>query len=180
MSSAFLEVVIAFLMPYFIAPARDHADARSEIIDTLAAYATRTRAELLHAAHIIAFGLTTLETLAEAKTAVMPAAMCLRHRSCANGLARAMHQSEKALARSLDRDAPDARVEPAPAARATQAADATARHERLQNARTDPQTSRQAALSREERTKQHWAGAMMAALRQMPLQPTTFGNPPVP
>jgi hypothetical protein len=51
-SSAYLETIIAFLLPYFSAAAADIKDARSEIIDTLASYATRTRAEMLQAAHI--------------------------------------------------------------------------------------------------------------------------------
>jgi hypothetical protein len=51
-SSAYLETIIAFLLPYFSAAAADLKDARSEIIDTLASYATRTRAEMLQAAHI--------------------------------------------------------------------------------------------------------------------------------
>jgi hypothetical protein len=96
-SSAYLETIIAFLLPYFSAAAADLKDARSEIIDTLASYATRTRAEMLQAAHIIALGMTTLDVLAEAKTAEMSPSMRLRHRSCANSLNRATLQTEKAL-----------------------------------------------------------------------------------
>ena len=44
------------------------------------AYETRTRAEMLQAAHIIAFGMTTLDVLAEAKTAEMSQSMRLRYR----------------------------------------------------------------------------------------------------
>jgi hypothetical protein len=52
---------------------------------------------MLQAAHIIALGMTTLDVLAEAKTAEMSPSMRLRHRSCANSLNRATLQTEKAL-----------------------------------------------------------------------------------
>ena len=78
--NSFLETIIAFLLPYFSAASRDKHEARSEILDTLACYETRTRAEMLQAAHIIAFGMTTLDVLAEAKTAEMSQSMRLRYR----------------------------------------------------------------------------------------------------
>ncbi len=99
--NSFLETIIAFLMPYFIAASRDKQEARSEILDTLAAYETRTRAEMLQAAHIIAFGMTTLDALAEAKTAEMSQSVRLRYRSCANSLNRSTLQTEKALDQRL-------------------------------------------------------------------------------
>jgi hypothetical protein len=95
--NAYFETIIAFLMPYFSAAAADIHEARSEIIDTLTSYATRTRAEILQAAHIIALGLTTLDVLAEAKTAEMSPSMRLRYRNCANSLNRSTLQIEKAL-----------------------------------------------------------------------------------
>src|SRR5271157_727286 len=95
--NSFLETIIAFLLPYFSAASRDKHEARSEIIDTLASYATRTRAEMLMAAHIIALGMTTLDVLADAKTVEMWPSMRLRHRSCANSLNRSTLQTEKAL-----------------------------------------------------------------------------------
>jgi hypothetical protein len=95
-SSAFLESIIAFLLPYVITAAKDARDARTEIIETLEAYATRTRAEMLQAAHIIALGMTTLDVLAEAKTADMSPSMRLRYRGCANGLNRSTLRTEKA------------------------------------------------------------------------------------
>src|SRR5277367_1751484 len=49
--NSFLETIIAFLLPYFSAASKDKHEARSEIIDTLACYETRTRAEMLQAAH---------------------------------------------------------------------------------------------------------------------------------
>jgi hypothetical protein len=109
--NSFLETIIAFLMPYFIGASRDKQEARSEILDTLAAYETRTRAEMLQAAHIIAFGMTTLDVLAEAKTAEMSQSMRLRYRSCANSLNRSTLQTEKALDQRLGDEIPTAPVE---------------------------------------------------------------------
>jgi hypothetical protein len=106
--NSFLETIIAFLMPYFSAASRDKQEARSEILDTLAAYETRTRAEMLQAAHIIAFGMTTLDVLAEAKTAEMSQSMRLRYRSCANSLNRSTLQTEKALDQRLGDEIPAA------------------------------------------------------------------------
>ena len=104
--NSFLETIIAFLMPYFSAASMDKHEARSEIIDTLASYDTRTRAEMLQAAHIIALGMTTLDVLAEAKTAEMSLSMRLRYRGCANNLNRSTLQTEKALDQRLARELP--------------------------------------------------------------------------
>jgi hypothetical protein len=109
--NSFLETLIAFLMPYFIGASRDKHEARSEILDTLAAYETRTRAEMLQAAHIIAFGMTTLDVLAEAKTAEMSQSMRLRYRGCANNLNRSTLQTEKALDQRLGDEIPAAPAE---------------------------------------------------------------------
>src|ERR1700677_1231110 len=95
--NSFLETIIAFLLPYFSAASMDKQEARSEILDTLACYETRTRAEMLMAAHIIALGMTTLDVLAEAKTTEMSQSMRLRYRSCANSLNRSTLRTEKAL-----------------------------------------------------------------------------------
>jgi hypothetical protein len=104
--NSFLETIIAFLLPYFSAASKDKHEARSEIIDTLTSYETRTRAEMLQAAHIIAFGMTTLDVLAEAKTAEMSQSMRLRYRGCANNLNRSTLQTEKALDERLARELP--------------------------------------------------------------------------
>src|ERR1700733_11448407 len=109
--NSFLETIIAFLLPYFSAASRDKHEARSEILDTLAAYETRTRAEMLQAAHIIAFGMTTLDVLAEAKTTEMSQSMRLRYRSCANSLNRSTLQTEKALDQRLGDEIPAAPAE---------------------------------------------------------------------
>jgi hypothetical protein len=86
-------------MPFFLDVAPSPQDARSEILETLASYGARTRQECLHAAHIIAFGLSALDALAQAKAEDMSPSLRLRHRSCANGLNRACQQNEKALAK---------------------------------------------------------------------------------
>ena len=110
----FLESIIAFLMPYFSIHTQDIRGARSEIIDTIASYATRTRAEMLQAAQIIALGMTTLDVLAEAKTAEMSQSMRIRYRGCANGLNRSTLNTEKALDRRLDCDLPPPEPVPEP------------------------------------------------------------------
>ncbi len=114
--SAFLESIIAFLLPYVMTAAKDVRDARNEIIETLGSYGTRTRAEMLQAAQIIALGMTTLDVLAEAKTAEMSQSMRLRYRSCANGLNRSTLRTEQALderlAHDLPAEAPETMPEP--------------------------------------------------------------------
>ena len=66
---------------------------------------------MLQAAHIIAFGITTLDVLAEAKTAEMSQSMRLRYRSCANSLNRSTLQTEKALDQRLGDEIPAAPAE---------------------------------------------------------------------
>jgi hypothetical protein len=105
-SSSFFETIIVFLLPYFTDAAMDKREARSEIIDTLASYDTRTRPEMLQAAQIIALGMTTLDVLAEAKTAEMSPSMRLRYRGFANSLNRSTLQTEKALDERLARELP--------------------------------------------------------------------------
>ena len=104
-TDSFLETIIAFLLPIH-RRLPGQREARSEILDTLASYETRTRAEMLQAAHIIAFGMTTLDVLAEAKTTEMSPSMRLRYRGCANNLNRSALQTEKALDQRLARELP--------------------------------------------------------------------------
>jgi hypothetical protein len=105
--SPFLDRLVLFLMPYFVAVAPDHATARSEILSTLASYGARTRAELFTAAQVLAFVLSALDVLAEAKTVQeMTATTRLRYRGCANALNRICQQNEKALAKRLACDGP--------------------------------------------------------------------------
>jgi hypothetical protein len=96
---AFLETIIAYLLPYFLEAAKNPQEARQEILATLAAYETNNRAELLLAAQIIALGLSTLDALADAKSPDTPPAMRIRHRGNANSLNRSAIQTEKTLDR---------------------------------------------------------------------------------
>jgi hypothetical protein len=153
--SAFLEAIIAFLLPYFtpgaphITQATDLQHVRSEIIETLASYATRTRSELLQAARIIAFGMTALDTLAEARTVEMSPSLRLRHRGCANSLNRSASLNEKALERSLANNPP---LEPEQTPRQTD------------RPRANPQLGMPADPDRDNHL---WAGAMIDTLARM-------------
>jgi hypothetical protein len=112
LSSLFLERMIRFLMPYFTSITPDLALVREEIAETLASYGARTRAELLNVVQIIAFSMSALDMLADAKaTENLSPSMRLRFRSCANNLNRSSQQAEKALANRLACDAPEEIVE---------------------------------------------------------------------
>jgi hypothetical protein len=164
--NAYFETIIAFLLPYFSAAAADIHEARSEIIDTLTSYATRTRAEMLQAAHIIALGLTTLDVLAEAKAAEMSPSMRLRYRSCANSLNRSTRQTEKALDLRLgDEVLPALNPTPEPINDMPEA-ELKAAIEQAQ-AEIDTHRNRTRPETHEERNKQLWASAMIDSLKQL-------------
>lgn len=175
-SSAFLESIIAFLLPYVTTAAIDARDAHKEIIETLASYGTRTRAEMLQAAQIIALGMTTLDVLAEAKTADMSLFMRLRYRGCANGLNRSTLQTEKALDQRLAYDVPAApETMPEPVNDVPDADLETA----IQHARAaiDAHRDRVSASRPDTRNNQLRAGEMIDTLEQMglPVGPTPGG-----
>jgi hypothetical protein len=154
------------LLPYFSAAAADIHEARSEIIDTLASYATRTRAEMLQAAHTIALGLTTLDVLADAKTVEMSPSMRLGHRSCAISLNRSTLQTEKALDLRLCDELPAA-ADPIPEPiNDLQETELKAAIEQTQ-VKTDTHRDRANPPTHEERNKKLWAGAMIDALNQL-------------
>src|SRR5271157_947310 len=164
--NSFFETIIAFLLPYFSAASMDKHEARSEIIDTLALYDTRTRAEMLQAAHIIALGMTTLDVLAEAKTAEMSVSMRLRYRGCANNLNRSTLQTEKALDLRLgDEVLPDANPTPEPINDMPEA-ELKAAIEQAQ-AEIDTHRNRARPATHEERNKQLWASAMIDTLKEL-------------
>ena len=102
--SVFLEQIIRFLLPCFLATAVDLDAARQDILETLRSYGARTRAELLNAAQIIAFSLSALDTLSEARAGAMSPSMRLRYRGCANGLNRSSQQNEQSLQQRLCAD----------------------------------------------------------------------------
>jgi hypothetical protein len=175
-SSAFLESIIAFLLPYVITAAKDARDARTEIIETLEAYATRTRAEMLQAAHIIALGMTTLDVLAEAKTADMSPSMRLRYRGCANGLNRSTLRTEKALDERLAYDPPTIpETIPEPVNDVPDADLETA----MEHARAAIDAHRNRVSSSRPDTSNNppWAAAMIDTMTQMglPVGPTPGG-----
>jgi hypothetical protein len=103
----YIERLVLWLLPYFLPVAPDLAIARGEILETLASYGARTRAELLSAAQIIAFGFSALDTLAEAKTAEMSLSMRLRYKGCANNLNRSGQKTEQILAKRQASDVPE-------------------------------------------------------------------------
>jgi hypothetical protein len=105
--SACLDTIIGFLLPYFAGAAADPRSARADVVETLISYGTRTRAEFLQAAQIIALSMTTLEVLHEAKTTEMSPSMRIRHRGNANSLNRAAVQTQKALDHSLACEVPE-------------------------------------------------------------------------
>ncbi len=178
--NSFLETIIAFLMPYFIGASRDRHEARSEILDTLGAYETRTRAEMLMAAHIIALGMTTLDVLAEAKTAEMSQSLRLRYRSCANSLNRSTLQTEKALDQRLGDELPAApaeMAEPIDDMREAEIMAVIQQHKSkidTQRPRTHTAAATHPATD-EARNAELWASAMLDSLRQpsAPVQPSS-------
>jgi hypothetical protein len=175
--SAFLESIIAFLLPYFTTAAKDVRDARNEIIETLESYGTRTRSEMLQAAQIIALGMTTLDVLAEAKTADMSQSMRLRCRGCANGLNRSTLRTEKALDERLAYDLPAAsETMPEPVSDVPDAdLEIAMKHARA--AIEAHRSNRVSANRPEPKNDQRWAGAMIDTLKQMgiPVGPTPGG-----
>ncbi len=100
-TDCFMEHLVRFLMPFSLDAAPSIAEARGEILETLASYGARTRQEFLLAAQIVTFGLFTLDILADAKSVEMSPSMRLRYRGCANSLHLATQQTEKALAKLL-------------------------------------------------------------------------------
>ena len=175
--SAFLESIIAFLLPYVTTAAKNTHDARNEIIETLNSYGTRTRSEMLQAAQIIALGMTTLDVLAEAKTAEMSQSMRLRYRGCANGLNRSTLRTEKSLDERLAYDPPaPAETIPEPINDVPDADLETA----MAHARAAIEAHRRnrvSAIRPEPKNDQRWAGAMTDTLKQMgmPVGPTPAG-----
>jgi hypothetical protein len=175
--SPFVEYLIRFLMPYFTVITSDLAAAHEEILETLASYGARSRSEMLNAVQILAFGLSALDVLTEAKAPDLSPSMRLRFRGCANGLNRSCQQNEKNLAKRLACDLPqdsEPGAEPAndmPQARVqetlqhAQAKIDTTRN-RLSGARPAT-TPHPIPASREDSHKRAWGSAMMDALAEL-------------
>jgi hypothetical protein len=163
----FLETIIAFLLPYFTIGTADPSHARTEILETLASFATRTRSEMLQAARIVAFGMTTLDVLAEARTAGMSISMRVRFHGSANGLNRSALQTEKSLGHRLACD-PLTVPEPMPDPGSPDP------DPEIPVAVNCPSGARPAIGTKpDEWNRQLWAGAMMHVVKQMgiPLAP---------
>ncbi|HQT76948.1 MAG: hypothetical protein B7Z80_13910 [Rhodospirillales bacterium 20-64-7] len=123
----FVKHLLLSLLPYFTVLKPDEAEIiPADIVETLSAYGARTRAEMLHAALIVAFGFSALDTLAQAKAdPELSPTLRLRYRTCANALNRAAQQNGHALTRRLSCDPPATHpVEPADDMPAAQAQDA--------------------------------------------------------
>jgi hypothetical protein len=152
-------------MPYFLGSATTVADARIEILRTLATYAARTRPNFLLAAQVIALGMTTLDALHEARTLEMSEQMRLRYRANANSLNRAMLQTEKSLQANLAVDIAPEPVQPAPAedpAPDAETAAAVIQHSAADPVAPNPETT---------------AAAVIDALRMMGLAPPSRSIP---
>jgi hypothetical protein len=131
---------------------------------------------MLQAAQIIALGMTTLDVLAEAKTADMSQSMRLRYRGCANGLNRSTLRTEKALDERLAYDLP-----PAPETKAEPVNDIPDADLKtaIEHARAaiDAHRDRVSAGRPDTRNNQRWAGEMIDTLKQigLPVRPTPGG-----
>jgi hypothetical protein len=181
--SPFLEQLIRFLLPYFTDVCADLEAARGEILETLASYGARTRAELLNAAQVIVHSLASLDMLHEAKTTEMSHSMRLRFHGCANTLSRSSQKHEQMLAKRLACTGPETGgptanpiedIDERAVDEAIRDAQAkiTSYHNRLSGAR--PATAAQPQrLSEQERSKRIWGGAMMNVLAEMgmPVEP---------
>ena len=204
--SIFLENIIRFLMPYFLPVAPSPAEARADILETLATYGVHTRSAMLSAAQAIAFGFATLETLQEAKDPDLTPAMRLKYRSCANTLTRSAEKADRFLDyKRID----DAQGAPPPQAAQTrpaeplndlsdpdaQAAIAFARDQialhRNKTGNAKPQPARRSSIlpsrpgltpREQEENNRMWGHAMIRALDDMgmPVQLVSAQSPPTP
>jgi hypothetical protein len=168
-SSMFLETIIALLLPHITANASDIRAARQDILGLLRSYATRTRAECLLAAQIIALGMATLDALAEARSDEASASMRLRHRGNANSLNRAALQTAKALDQSLAQPLP-----PEPAIQPTPVDESPAAEAPID---PDHDTTSPHVLERNNRI---WAASMIDSVRKLglPIDLLTSQRPP--
>jgi hypothetical protein len=109
------ERIVLFLMPFFVGVSDDVAAVRRAITDSLDAFGTTGPAELLAAAQAIAFGLSALDTLAEAHVGGHPEATRIRLRACAVTLQRSALLCERALKKRSPAKAPNVPAAPADA-----------------------------------------------------------------
>jgi hypothetical protein len=97
-TSIFLRRLICYLTPHFVPVTNNMDRAGTDILETLASYGARTRAEILNVVQIIAYSMSGLELLATAKPdATLSPSQQIRLRGCANNLNRSTHQAEKTV-----------------------------------------------------------------------------------
>ncbi len=169
-SHPLLDQILVLLMPFFAGT--DRKLVAAAVLETLGDYMPATRAELLHAAQIIAFSMSALDSLSEAISLELPTTLRMRLRGGANALNRSATQTLRALdkcqaaAAAEDPALPDpvATANPPlpPAAEAEPtAADiqpSAAAAPRVQSAHSQPQAAH-SGISEEEH-KQIWAQAL--------------------
>lgn len=186
----FLELITLFLMPFFVPVCPDGPVARSEILETLAAYGATSRSQVINATRIVAFSFVALETLVESKEPDISPSMRVRYRGCANNLNRSCQQNESMLTDRLaaERSTPPqhAATRP-PAAEPTNDLMDTDAQAALDHARTEinkhrkglpgPRSSilpsRDLAPAEQQENNRLWGNAMMTVLAElgMPVQP---------
>jgi hypothetical protein len=105
--SPFHERLISCLLPYFLHLTADIDLARAEVVETLESYGARTRSEMINAMRIISLSFASMDLLAAANDAAVPADQQLSYVRHANSLARICQQNENALAKRLATDLPD-------------------------------------------------------------------------
>jgi hypothetical protein len=171
--SRFLERLVNLLIPYFLQICPDFDSARDEILETLASYGPRTRAEMLCAAQVVAYSMSGLGVLEEAAAPNISPSMRLRFSGCANGLSRSAQQSQAALDKRLKSEATsrqlaeeDIQIDEAFEAQVIEQVRQTqllveAAQERL--ARTNPEAARRAIPTQHDLDSPPWRNPMLAA-----------------
>jgi hypothetical protein len=86
---------MVLLMPFFAGA--DRKAVAAAVLETLGDYMPDTRAELLHAAQIIAFSMSALDSLSDAVSLELPTTLRMRLRGGANALNRSAMQTMRAL-----------------------------------------------------------------------------------
>jgi hypothetical protein len=177
-TSRALETVVRFLLPYFCVDCPDFATTRAEIIETLASYGPRNRAELFAAAQVVACTMSALATMAEAEgSETMSPSMRLRFRGCANTITRHGQQAQQILDKRLACDLP---IAVDPAAEAAKDAEVIEQVRQVQLkveaakrrlAETDPEAARRLFPDQQDLDQLPWGSAMLAAVANAAMPP---------
>ena len=114
-SDVLMNLIVAFLAPMFLGAAGgDIGFARTAATQTVNAYRTRSHADLVAIAQVIAFGLAALGSLSLSMADDLSLSMILRLRGNANALDRSAERSRRALRESRPANAPPDTAEPDP------------------------------------------------------------------